>query len=109
RLMQREMIDPSEALPVIVDEFIRPTLDEMEDILARLARGFARTPLERCAFSVVGQALFYLSAMPAVLRVLGMQRYTRELRAALTDHLTAFSLGGLGAMPRRVPRRARAR
>jgi len=108
RLMQREMMDPSEALPVIVDEFIRPTMAEMEDILARLAPGFDRATLERCAFSIVGQALFYLSAMPAVLRVLAIQRYTRELRATLADHLTAFSLGGLGAMERRMPRRARA-
>ena len=50
RLMQREMMDPSEAMPVIVDEFIRPTMDEMEELLARLAPGFDRTTLERCAF-----------------------------------------------------------
>src|SRR5262249_43444683 len=35
-LMQREMCDPSEALPVIVDEFIRPVTREMEEIVVHL-------------------------------------------------------------------------
>ena len=106
--MQREMTDPSEAMPVIVDEFIRPTLRELEEILARLAPELDRTALQRCAFSIVGQALFYLSAMPAVLRVLGVRGYTPEFTAALVDHMAAFSLGGMRAVGHRPARRARA-
>lgn len=109
RLMQREMTDPSEAMPVIVDEFIRPTMREMEDILARLAPDLERTVLQRCTFSIVGQAMFYLSAMPAVLRVLGLRRYTHQLTAVLVDHVTAFSLGGLATVGSAGRRRARAR
>ena len=109
RLMQREMTDPSEAMPVIVDEFIRPTMREMEDILARLAPDLERTVLQRCAFSIVGQTLFYLSASPAVLHVLGLRRYTHQLTAALVDHVTAFSLGGLATVGAAGRRRARAR
>ena len=44
-LMQREMTDPSEALPVIVEEFIRPMKQEIEDIVTHLAPGL-RAP--RC-------------------------------------------------------------
>ena len=40
-LMHREMCDPSEALPVIVDEFILPMFGEMRAIAARLAPGRA--------------------------------------------------------------------
>jgi TetR/AcrR family transcriptional regulator, regulator of cefoperazone and chloramphenicol sensitivity len=109
RLMQREMTDPSEAMPVIVDEFIRPMTREMEDILARLAPDLERTTLRRCSFSIVGQVLFYLSAMPAVLRVLGTPRYTPRLTASLVDHVTAFSLGGLATVEPAARRRARAR
>ncbi len=58
-LMHREMCDPSEALPVIVDEFILPMFGEMRAIAARLAPGVERKALERCVYSVVGQALFY--------------------------------------------------
>src|SRR5262245_5108195 len=38
-LMQREMCDPSEVLPLVVNEFIVPMVDEMAAIIARLAPG----------------------------------------------------------------------
>jgi len=107
-LMQREMTDPSEAMPVIVKEFIRPMMDELEAIVARLAPGLSRTAVTRCAFSIVGQALFYRFAMPAVLRILGERRYTPGLTAAVSEHITEFSLGGLAATAAPAVRRRRA-
>ena len=109
-LMQREMTDPTEALPVIVREFIRPMTEELEAIVARLAPDLDEIDVTRSAMSIVGQALFYQFAKPAVLRVLGETRYSRDLASALADHITAFSLGGLAATGRpRERRRARAR
>ena len=92
--MQREMSDPSEALPVIVTEFIRPMMDEI-DRHRGTARARARPPPRstRCAFSIVGQALFYRFAMPAVLRMLGERRYPPALTAPLAEHIAAFSPG----------------
>jgi AcrR family transcriptional regulator len=107
-LMQREMTDPSEAMPVIVKEFVRPMMDDLEAMVARLAPGLSRSEITRCAFSVVGQALFYRFAMPAVLRILGQRRYTSELTAAAAEHIAEFSLGGLGAVGTPVARRRRA-
>jgi AcrR family transcriptional regulator len=107
-LMQREMTDPSEAMPVIVKEFIRPMMEELEAIVARLAPGLSRTAVTRCAFSIVGQALFYRFAMPAVLRILGERHYTPGLTAAVSDHITEFSLGGLAATATPAVRRRRA-
>src|SRR5689334_13618976 len=63
-LMQREMCDPSEALPVIVDEFVAPMLRETREIVAHLEPALDGRALERCVFSVIGQALFYRFAMP---------------------------------------------
>ena len=94
-LMQREMCDPSEALPVIVDEFILPMTGEMRSIAARLAPGAERKTVERCVFSVVGQALFYRFSMPAMLRILGVPAYPRGLMRELAAHITEFSLGGM--------------
>jgi AcrR family transcriptional regulator len=101
-LMQREMCDPSEALAVIVDEFILPMAGEMRAIAERLAPGADRKTLERCVFSVVGQALFYRFTMPAMLRMLGVPAYPRGLVRELVAHITEFSLGGMervGARP----------
>jgi AcrR family transcriptional regulator len=94
-LMQREMLDPSEALPLIVDEFMRPMLDELGEVIAALAPGLDATAVERCAFSVVGQVLFYRITMPALLHLGGRRRYGAGFVAATADHITEFTLGGL--------------
>jgi len=99
-LMQREMTDPSEALPVIVEEFIVPMLRETEDIVAQLAPQLTRRARERCVFSIVGQALFYRFTMPATLKVWGLPAYPRGVGRQLAEHITAFSIGGLERLTR---------
>jgi AcrR family transcriptional regulator len=94
-LMQREMLDPSEALPVIVDEFMAPMLYELSDVVARLAPTLAAEEVERCAYSIIGQILFYRVTMPALLLMRSGRAYDRSFTAALADHILQFSLGGL--------------
>jgi AcrR family transcriptional regulator len=94
-LMHREMLDPSEALPVIVGEFIVPMIDELGQIVSHLAPALTQAEVERCVFSVVAQALFYRSTMPAMLHLLGRKSYPRGTSARLADHITTFSLGGM--------------
>jgi len=107
-LMHREMVDPSEALPVIADEFIAPVTQELHDMVARLAPGLDAAAVERCADSIVAQALFYRFTMPILLRRWRRPAFTRRQIGALADHITAFSLAGLSAArPRRGGRRAR--
>jgi len=108
-LMQREMCDPSEALPVIVEEFIRPMLRETQAIVARLAPQLDATQVERCAFSIIGQALFYRFTMPATLHVWGVRGYPRGLTPRLAEHIAAFSLGGLARVGAARTRRRHAR
>jgi len=108
-LMQREMCDPSEALPVIVSEFIAPMMSEMGEIVVRLAPGASRKAIERCVFSIVGQALFYRFTMPAMLVLLDMKGYPRGYAKELAEHIAEFSLGGLARVSRGGGRRRRAR
>jgi len=107
-LMQREMCDPSEALPVIVEEFIRPMLAETTAIVSGLEPGLGEAALERCALSVIGQALFYRVTMPAMLLMRGERTYPRALAASLADHIAAFSLAGMAGLgaPRKRRRHA---
>ncbi|MBI4517781.1 MAG: CerR family C-terminal domain-containing protein [Deltaproteobacteria bacterium] len=100
-LMQREMCDPSEALPVIVEEFIRPLVRDIEDIVRRLAPGLSRQQLERCTFSIVAQALFYRFTMPATLRLWGLTAYPLPLARELAEHISEFSLGGVERVAQR--------
>jgi AcrR family transcriptional regulator len=106
-LMQREMCDPSEALPTIVEEFIVPMVREMAEIVSRLAPGLDRGMVERCVFSVMGQGIFYRFAMPAMLHMLGRGAYPPDFARDLAAHITEFSLGGMARVA--AGRRAHAR
>jgi TetR/AcrR family transcriptional regulator, regulator of cefoperazone and chloramphenicol sensitivity len=103
-LMQREMCDPSEALPVIVEEFVRPMTEETAALVARLEPTLDRAAVDRCVWSIIGQVLFYRTAMPALLRMLDADAYPRGFTADVAAHIVDFSLGGMGA---RRPRRRR--
>jgi TetR/AcrR family transcriptional regulator, regulator of cefoperazone and chloramphenicol sensitivity len=109
-LMQREMTDPSEALPVIVDELIAPMTHEIEAIVAQLAPEMGPQDLQRCAFSIVGQVVFYRFAMPAMLYMFGWSAYPANLPEDLAAHISEFTLGGLERLSarQRTPRTRRA-
>jgi AcrR family transcriptional regulator len=103
-LMQREMCDPSEALPVIVEEFVRPMVEEMEQVVAHLAPGLDPTPLRRCVFSIVAQAVFYRFTMPATLHMMRARAYPKGFAAELAAHIAEFSLGGIERVAAGGPR-----
>jgi hypothetical protein len=94
-IMQREMTDPSDALPVIVKQFIDPMRRGMERLVARLAPELSPEAVEHCTRSLVGQTFFYLTHRPALLLLLNRKRYPRGIERAASQHITAFSLGGL--------------
>ncbi len=99
-LMCREMADPSEALPVIVDEFIRPMTAEMTAIVAQIEPGLTPAALERVVLSIIGQVVHWRVAMPALLLMRGERQYPKDLAVTLAEHITAFSLGGMRAVAR---------
>lgn len=106
-LLQREMTDPSEALPVIVEEFMLPMKRLMERIVAHLAPALGPAELDRCVHSVFGQVIAYRFAMPALLLMLGRETYPRGFAAEVADHIVEFSRGGMERLARRRRRPAR--
>lgn len=106
-LMQREMADPSQALPVIVQEFVQPMMEETQRIVARLEPKLSPAELRRCVLSIVAQGVFYRLAMPVVLPVLGYEAYPEGFAPSLADHITEFSLGGLERVNRAATRKKR--
>ena len=104
-LMIREMIDPSRALPVIVEEFIRPQIAEMGGLLTRLEPGLSRLDIENCVFGTMGQILFYSLTKPAQLLLHGRSEYPRGFARQIADHVAEFSLGGLHRLAQARSRR----
>lgn len=101
RLMLREMADPSEALPVVVAEFIAPQITEMGAVLGRLAPELAPGEIERCIFSIVAQILYYSWTRPVQLLLRKRSEYPRGMARELAEHIAEFSLGGLERLARR--------
>jgi AcrR family transcriptional regulator len=109
-LIQREMCDPSAALPHIVEEFIRPQMLEMRAIYRHMFPTLSLADTDRCVFSMVGQVMFYHVMRPAVLRFMGRDEYPRGFAQKVAEHILEFSLGGmerLAAKRRRGARLAR--
>ncbi len=104
-LMVREMVDPTEAMPVIVREFIEPLQGELMALLKRLAPKLSASGIERCAFSIMGQAFYYRVGMPALLQMKGRAAYPPDFVPTLAQHITEFSLAGLLAVARSGSRR----
>ena len=105
-LMLREMCDPSDALPVIVEQFIGPHKREMEELIARLAPELDAAAVERAVYSVVGQVFFHRTHLPAMRHLRGGNEPTRRFVAEQTEHITEFTLGGIEKLAR-TPRRMR--
>ena len=96
-LMQRELADPSE-LPFIVRRWIDPLRQETEDLLRCLAPALSDDAIQFAARSVMGQVVFYFTHRPALLLMMRRRAYPTGFLDSITDHVVAFTLGGLDAI-----------
>ena len=109
QLMLREMCDPTDAMPMIVTEFIAPQVQEMEQLVARLVPGAGREAVTRIGFSIMAQVLFYRFTMPMTLLLRGETKYPRNFVQQTARHIMRFSLHGLDGLAAEPRRRSRAR
>ncbi len=97
RLMMREMLDPTAACKPLVEEFIRPQLNQLLSILDEMLP--AQTPMFRrhqLAFSIVGQCLHYRVAREFVALLIPQEEREEHYSIEqLAHHITAFSLSAL--------------
>jgi AcrR family transcriptional regulator len=108
-IMQREMCDPSEALPLIVRELVLPQKRAMQAIVSRLAPSLGPRELDRCCFSIVGQLFFYRQMLPILPLLFDVPALPASFVADTAGHVAAFALDGIAAAERRATARRRAR
>lgn len=100
RLMMREMAEPTEACVAVVDAFVRPKAEALQEILAELLP--PETPEAQrhmIACSIVGQCLFYRLHRPVAAMLVGEEMLRNLDVGRVADHVTRFTLAALGHGP----------
>jgi AcrR family transcriptional regulator len=99
RLLMREIPHPSPAAREVILRYIRPKAFALRDILAELLPGARPRRLLMTGFSVIGQILFYRQNRPVAELIFGKDQVDALDLAAVTDHVTRFTLAALGLGP----------
>jgi hypothetical protein len=95
--MLRELSHPTAACAEIVEDYIRPMADQLEQILVDMLPD--DTPPEKVwltGFSIVGQCLFYYVHRPIAELLMGVDNYGALSIDKLADHIADFALAALG-------------
>jgi len=103
QLMDREMHDPTPALDAIVDQGIRPRLEYLSGVIARMTGGDPYDDVVlRCVASIQSQALSYVHTQVGErLTRLGFKTEPAEDQVEVAArHITAFSIAGVYAATR---------
>jgi AcrR family transcriptional regulator len=96
RLLARELADPSPVLDTLVQDHIRPQAAILGQIVADLIGSDAtREQIMPCAFSIMGQCIYYGYAWPIATRLYPMDLADPSTIETLADHIAEFCLNGL--------------
>ena len=96
KLVSREMIEPTGALDMIVDEDIRPRAQALHAIVRSIiGRKAKQEEVWHCALSVVSQCLFYHHARPVIVRLNPRLKFNAAYIERLAEHITRFCLGAM--------------
>ena len=107
RVIAREMYDPTPALDELVEQGLRPRLDHLSALVACVLECDVEDPrVLRCAASIQAQTMAYLPNAIAD-RIGPHTRLTAGRVDEIAAHIAEFSLAGLDAIRRGVPRQRR--
>ena len=99
RLLAHEMIEPTPALDLVVEEGARPVKNILSAIVTALLGPTADPPLVReCTGSVLSQCVSFDHSRAVVQRLDHLDVHDPATIEHLADHIFRFSLGGIHAM-----------
>jgi AcrR family transcriptional regulator len=104
QLMARELGQPTEAFELVAEKVIRPFFKGLADSLRSfMPEGLGEEGLMLNILSLFATVLYFSFAHMAVTRITGRE-YDSAFKARLVEHITQFSVKGLGAMEKGAPR-----
>jgi len=104
KIMIREMLEPTRALDMLVEEGARPLHQELSAIVRELLGSAADDEVVRLsALSVMSQCVYYRRARPVITRLYPQQRYDSREVERLAEHIAQFSLLALQGLCKKMP------
>ncbi|MCA9113693.1 MAG: CerR family C-terminal domain-containing protein [Planctomycetaceae bacterium] len=105
QLMMREMASPTRACLEMVEESIRPEHERLVALLRELLPpDVTRLQVDRTAFSIIGQCMFYKFGASVGRILLGDEPYARMAEpASIAEHIARFTLDAISCL-RSTPR-----
>jgi AcrR family transcriptional regulator len=95
-IMSREMVEPTNALSIVIKEMIKPRFQQLYSIVQDLlGKGVEDETVRRCCFSITGQCLYYRFARPVISKLDPQQKFDQAEIKKLADHITQFSLNAI--------------
>ena len=102
RLVHREMSDPTPTLDTIVDQAIRPRVDDLMEMVAEmLGCELDDARVSQCMTSIHAQWIMFVPN-PIASRFRAKLRLRADDAPALADHIATFSLAGIHALAHRA-------
>lgn len=96
KLITRELLDPSDAIHDIVETDIQPQHIYFASLIRAIAGDSMRNEqVQKCIFSIIGQALFYASNRPINELIAPALRYDEDGIRQIAEHVHRFTLAAL--------------
>jgi len=100
KMMSREMVEPTDALDLLVAERLRPMASLLQGLVAEiLGRPTQDESVRLCCFSVVSQCVFYHHCRTMISRIFPEQRLDASAIEQLAGHIARFSLAAMEHLP----------
>jgi len=98
-LVMREMVEPTSALDMMVDEGIRSLFGQLVDIVRSLIGETAdEETVLSCSRSVISQCLFYLFSRSVITRMSLEHRFDQTDIDTISDQILSFSLHAMDGL-----------
>lgn len=104
RLLAREMADPGPALPQVVERYMRPQIEAVEELLCGVRPDLDPESRRLHALSLIAQCVFFRHARPVLDVLYGPSAFGADQVPRLSAHIVETFLSGLGLSPARADR-----
>ena len=90
-IMSREMVEPTNALSIVIKEMIKPRFQQLYVIVQELlGEGVEEETVRRYCFSITGQCLYYRFAQPVIMKSIPGKSTTSQVLKNLLTTLHNF-------------------